>query len=264
MRVLKTLLYYPFLQAQELVAFSAENNLVLTGLAPLGLLYLLRQRQGSWLLPLVLLSFPVFRGALAPFKGALFQHGRYAAHLIPLLTIAGLLGLRWAWELLSEGRDFARWRRVQRWGRPAVWGMVFLQLLVSLPGYAQTYAWNVTNIEDMHVTMGKWLAEHTPPGAVVASHDVGAIAYFSHRRLLDTTGLVTPRALAFLPAAGPADDGVRRLLEQERPDYLVMLPTWYPRLAEERDLLEPVHEITIAHNTVCAGDRLAVYRLRWN
>ncbi len=263
MRVAKVLFYYPLLQAQELVAFSAENNLLLAGLAPLGFLFLLRQKRASWLILLVLLSFPLLKGMLAPFKGALFQHGRYAAHLIPLITLAGLLGLRWAWQLLAEGRDFARWRRLERWGGPAVWGLVFLQLLIALPRYAQTYGWNVTNIEDMHVSMGKWLAANTPPGAVIASHDVGAIAYFSGRRLLDTTGLVTPRALAFLPVGGLADEGVRRFLEHERPDYMVMLPNWYPHLAQEGNLLQPVYEITIEHNTVCAGDRLVVYKLVW-
>lgn len=264
MRMAKDIFYYPLLQAQELVAFSAENNLLLTALTPLGFLYLLRQRRGSWLVLLVLLSFPLLRGMLAPFKGALFQHGRYAAHLVPLTTVAGLLGLRWGWQLLEEGRDFARWRRLQRWGGPAVWGLVFLPVLVSLPGYAQTYGWNVTNIEDMHVRMGKWLAEHTPPGAVIASHDVGAIAYFSGRWVLDTTGLITPRVLPFLPAGGLADEGVRRFLEQEKPDFTVMLPNWYPQLAQQRDFLQPVYAIKIGHNTVCAGDSLVAYRMEWN
>ncbi|MBM3276779.1 MAG: hypothetical protein FJY95_01675 [Candidatus Handelsmanbacteria bacterium] len=261
-RVAKVALYYPLLQAQELAFFCAENNLVLACLAPLGFLYLLRQRRGSWWVLLAVLSFPLFKGLLAPFKGALFQHGRYAAHLIPLVVLVGLLGLRWAWQLLAEGRDFARWRRLRRWAGPAVWGAVFLHLLVNLPAYALTYGWNVTNIEDMHVRMGRWLAGHTPPGALIASHDVGAIAFFSGRRVLDTTGLVTPRALAYLPAGGPADGGVRRLLEAEKPALLVMLPNWYPHLAQERGFLHPVYEIQIEHNTICAGDKMAVYELR--
>jgi hypothetical protein len=262
-RVAKTLLYYPFLQAQELAAFCAENNLVLAGLAPLGLLYLLRQQRGSWLIALALCSFPLFRGMLAPFKGALFQHGRYAAHLIPLVAVAGLLGLRWAWQLLAEGRDFARWRRLERWAGPALWGLVFGHLLVSLPGYAQRYGWNATNIEDMHVSMGKWLAANTPPNAVIAGHDVGALAYFSGRRVLDTTGLVTPRALAYLPAGGPADPGVGRFIAAEKPDYVVILPNWYPHLARALNFPPPIYELTIEHNTVCAGDRLVVYKPAW-
>lgn len=261
LRAAKTLFYYPLLQAQELVSFCAQNNLLLTCLVPLGMVYVLRQRGGSWLLPMVLLSFPVFRGMLAPFKGALFQHGRYAAHLIPLAAVLGLLGLRWAWLLLGEGRDHARWRRLQRWARPAVWVGVVLPVLVALPAYAQLYGWNVTNIEDMHVRMGRWLAQNTPPDALIATHDVGAIAYFSRRRVLDTAGLVTPRSLAFLPAGGPADAGVRRLLEREKPAYAVLVPSWYPTLSQARPFLEPVYEITIVHNTICAGDQMVVYKV---
>lgn len=262
-RVAKAVLYYPLVQAQELAAFSAENNLLLACLVPLGLLQLFRGKRASWLVPLILLSFPLFKGMLAPFKGALFQHGRYAAHLVPLLTLVGLVGLRAAWKLLAAELEFPSRRRLRRWGGPAAWSLVFLHLLVSLPGYARTYGWNVTNIEDMHVRMGKWLAQHTPAQAVVAAHDVGGMAYFSQRRLLDTTGLVTPAALGFLQAGIPADRGVLRFLEQARPDYLVILPNWYPELAKRRDYFQPVHEITIEHNTVCAGDRLVVYRTVW-
>jgi hypothetical protein len=81
--------------------------------------------------------------------------------------------------------------------------------------------------------------------------------------VLDTTGLVTPRALAYLPAGGPADAGVRRLLSEEKPSFVVILPTWYPQLAQERPFLQPVFEIQIAHNTICAGDRLVVYEANY-
>jgi hypothetical protein len=56
---------------------------------------------------------------------------------------------------------------------------------------------------------------------------------------------------------------VQRFLEQAKPDYMVMLPNWYPHLAQQHHFLQPVYEITIEHNTVCAGDRLAVYRMEW-
>lgn len=44
--------------------------------------------------------------------------------------------------------------------------------------------------------MGEWLAAHTPPDAVVAAHDIGALGYASERRILDLAGLVSPEILA--------------------------------------------------------------------
>ena len=115
----------------------------------------------------------------------------------------------------------------------------------------------------MHVEMGLWLRENVPSGAVIATHDVGAIAYFSRHRLLDTAGLVTPAVLDFLQAGVPADEGVLQFLQRERPDYLVILPNWYPQLGRRRDFFEPVHEIAIHNNTVAAGSRMVVYRTVW-
>ncbi len=40
--------------------------------------------------------------------------------------------------------------------------------------------------------MGTWLERNSPSDAVVAAPDIGAIGYYSDRRVLDLGGLVTP------------------------------------------------------------------------
>ena len=57
---------------------------------------------------------------------------------------------------------------------------------------------NVAEIEEMHVDMARWVAANTPPESVIASHDVGALGYFSGRKVLDTVGLVTPGVIEYL------------------------------------------------------------------
>jgi hypothetical protein len=47
-------------------------------------------------------------------------------------------------------------------------------------------------LREVIVPMGEWLAGNSPPGSVVASPDIGAVGYFSHRKILDLGGLVTP------------------------------------------------------------------------
>ena len=47
-------------------------------------------------------------------------------------------------------------------------------------------------LDEVLVPMGRWLADNSPPGSVVASPDIGAIGYFSEREVLDLGGLVTP------------------------------------------------------------------------
>ena len=267
-RIARSALLYPVQQAQELVQFSGENCLLLAFLVPLGIVEILRSRKsetgsGSWVLPLIIVGFPLFRGLLAPFKGATFQHGRYAAYLVPLLTVTGLMGIRVVWRLLREGEVFPESSRLWKWGRPVVWLSILLNLAVVDLKYARTYGRNVRDIQEMHVATGKWLAGHTPTDAVIAANDIGAIGYFSRRRILDIVGLVTPDVLGYLEPGIPADKGVLRYLEKERPDYLAILPNWYPELAQRQDLFELVYEVALKDNSIAGGDRLVVYRTVW-
>ena len=264
----KAILLYPVLQARELLQFSVENNLLLTCLAPLGVLEMVRVKhgrhsRGSWLVPLILLGFPIARGMLAPFKGPTFQHGRYAAYLVPLLTVAGLVGLRAAARMMTSNLEFSSLQRLRRWGRPLVWGIVLWNLLVLDLKYARTYARNVDDINDVHVEMGRWLAQHIPARALVATHDIGAIGYFSGRRVLDTTGLITPAVLDYLHRGIRADAAVLQFLQRRRPDYLVVLPNWYPHLAAQRQYFQPVHEVAAAAGTIVGGRRFVAYRTIW-
>jgi hypothetical protein len=262
-RMAKTLLFYPILQAQELIRFSAENNVVLSLLAGMGLVRLLALKDGrkqSWLLPLVLIGFPILRGILAPFKGATFQHGRYAANLIPLVTLVGALGLGETMRWLATSLSFPQQQRLKRWGSGCCWSLILANPALMDLQYAQTLGMNVDNINQMHVEMGRWLAANTPPQAVIATHDIGAIGYFSNRKVLDTAGLITPQVLAFLQPGVAADAGVLAFLQQTRPEFLVILPNWYPALASKAQFFQPIHEIFLPNNTIAAGPRMVVYR----
>ena len=259
LRAAAALTLYPLEQSAELVRFAVENNLVLAIFVPLGLVQTLKKSGGSWLVVLVLFVFPIARGILAPFKGPTFQHGRYAAFLTPLLAVLGVLGARVAWELVA--REAGQYWRL--WAMRALTALSLGSALVAAADYMRTYTANVADINHMHVAMGRWLRDHTPADALIATNDIGAIAYYSERRILDIVGLASPRTLAYLKAGVEADDGVLRLLIDERPDYLVILPNWYPRLAEMRHLFLPLHEIEVGAATIAGGSRLVAYRTIW-
>ena len=258
------LILYPLEQMQELARFAVENNVVLAIAVPLGLLAVAKRGcERSWLILLVLIGFPVLRGILAPFKGATFQQGRYAAYLVPLLTVIGLVGLRCAWSLLRESLNFGV---AQRWRRrlvALVWVAVLGNLVVMNARQGRDYAAHVADIDYMHVAMGRWLAANTTNDAVVATNDIGAIAYFSGRRIIDIVGLATPEVLAYLAPGVAADLGVLRFLEKVQPDYLVILPNWYPQLAEMRYLFRPLHTVEVRSDTIAGGARMIVYKTVW-
>ena len=59
----------------------------------------------------------------------------------------------------------------------------------------------------MQVHLARWVTDHTPPTARLGLNDVGAIAYFSRREIVDVMGLVTP---AVLPYRREGEAGVLR------------------------------------------------------
>lgn len=264
LRVGATLTLYPLEQCIELARFAIDNSLVLAALVPLGLLVILKKEgNSSWFIPLVVLAFPILRGIFAPFKGATFQHGRYAAFFVPLFAVAGVLGAQAAWQLVSRGVVYPQWQRLRCWGGRVLVLLVLGNALVADAQYARIYAANVADINRMHVSMGRWLNENTPSAAVVATNDIGAIAYYSERRIIDIVGLASPETLTYLQAGVQADQGVLRLLMDKRPDYLVILPNWYPQLAQMSYLFRPVHEVVVEGATIAGGHRLVAYRTIW-
>jgi arabinofuranosyltransferase len=192
---------------------------------------------------LVLVVHPLGMAWLAPYRGPSFQEGRYSIHLLPLAFVVVAAGLG---------------TNLRRWWRPAVLAWLLLAVWTLGPA-SQRYAWGVQNIEAMQVTIGRWVDANVPHGGRLAVNDIGAIAYVSRREIIDLMGLVTPE---ILPYRRQGEDGVIRFVRQACPDYVIIFPTWFPRLAARGDLLEPVYRIRLDRVEVSGGPEMVVYELR--
>jgi hypothetical protein len=191
---------------------------------------------------LVLLAHPLAMALLAPYRGPAFQEGRYSIHLLPV----ALLVLAAALATLPP--------RVATTARVLY---VAAALMTLIPA-ADRYAWAVQNINAMQVRLGRWVDANVPRGATLAVNDIGAIAYFSRRPVLDLMGLVTPE---ILPYRVDGEDGVIRFIVERCPDYVIIFPAWFPRLAARRDLLVPIHAVRLERNEVSGGSEMVVYQL---
>ena len=188
----------------------------------------------------------------------LYQHGRYLIPLIPCNAVVGLVGLLEVNRLARRrGWTFIPVRAVA-----LVCVLVILGPAWRLPTMARLYAWNVDNINRMHVALGHWLAEHTPPDAILALNDIGAIAYFSGRPVVDLAGLVTPEVVPLLHSPN-RDARLAEFMAEQGVDYAIIFPTWFPELAATTRVLEPVHQVTLEHNTIAGGETMVVYRTHW-
>jgi hypothetical protein len=131
-----------------------------------------------------------------------------------------------------------------------------------LPTMAGQYAWNVDNINEMHVALGQWVLDHTSPETVLALNDIGAITYISERPVVDLAGLITPEVIPLLRVPD-RDSHLIDLLTARDVQVLILFPNWFPGLASRSDLLEPVHQITLERNTVAGGETMVVYEAHW-
>jgi hypothetical protein len=204
------------------------------------------RRQGSYLVLAVLVACPMLKGLVAPEPPLTVHDGRYLFHLLAIFVVVAVVGV---FEL-------------KRLVRPGWIITLFLVTTLARQGLglydnATDYAAKVRNINLLQVATARWLQKTTTPEARIATNDIGAIAYFSGRFIIDTEGLVTPEAIhpkrmrRFVP-----------FLETQRPDLLVIFPEWYPEIVARTDLFHEVYRIHAAQEAAGAPS-LVMYRTPW-
>ena len=157
------------------------------------------------------------------------RYQRYLMPALPAATVAALVALR---ALLAQPR-LARLTRPLRqpgraWAGAVLAGLAVLALgALAIPPTAGEYAEVVRHLQARHERTGRWLAENTPPAAVVATHDIGAVGFYSRRRIVDTVGLVTPEIRPALRTANyPAL--LERVFAGEGVAYVAAIEDWLP------------------------------------
>lgn len=177
-----------------------------------------------------------------------YQHGRYVMPMMPVAFIIGFSGMcKWA---IKETQSRQWWVLKRTWA---------ISLVVVLSSFwvlgAQAYVRDVAYIESEMVETAYWLDQNLPEDAVIASHDIGAVGYFSNQELIDLAGLITPEVIPFMRD----ENQLGEYLDEQGVEYLVTFPDWYPELVSRAELIYQT-DGTIAPSM--DHDNLAVYR--WN
>jgi len=108
-------------------------------------------------------------------------------------------------------------------------------------------------IDEEMVATARWVEAHTPEGAVIAAHDIGALGYYGRRRLVDLGGLTSTAGLAVL--RDPRE--LAPFLTHAGSDYLVTFPALYPQVgARCRAVFSSGGSISPA----LGGENMQVYR----
>ena len=180
-----------------------------------------------------------------------YQHGRYLWAALPAWILYGLAG--WLW-LLARLPVRSRPGRVLRRVAGLVYGLL---LAIFFLFGLQAYATDVAFIENEMVDVARWLNQNTPPEALIAAHDIGAIGYFAQRPLLDLAGLITPELVDRLADEAALGDYVR----EQVADYLVTAPGWPYETITARPGVILLYSTGYAWTQAQGANNIAVYGL---
>lgn len=181
----------------------------------------IKSRYNTFLLPVIFIfAFIFIYWYKLPYA---HRFGRYLMPIIPFYIITFVYG----------SRVFFKYFYGLFKDRNTINGLNFIFLgaviVYSVSSYYETknvYQDQTHHIAIRQVATAKWLKGNTPEGSVIATHDVGAIGYYSERKIVDVAGLINPEFIKKLNTK----DFARFMTEQmvkEHVDYIAFLREWY-------------------------------------
>ncbi|QQS36357.1 MAG: tetratricopeptide repeat protein [Ignavibacteriales bacterium] len=170
-----------------------------------------------------------------------FAHrfGRYLMPVIPFYILIAFSGVKIVVDFLHTKLSG---------GRSQLSNMVFILFLIA--GISITFNEISTNVKEYsllckyhnerHVAAGKWIDANTDTNDIIATHDVGAIAYYGKRKLVDMAGLVTPELIDHLNNR-MYSEYMNDYLSKQKVNYVVTLKNWF-EVVNDKPVYVPVHE----------------------
>lgn len=152
---------------------------------------------------------------------AIYDQGRYLMPLIPFLVIYGVQGFH---EPLKR---FMQASLV----RLAVWLSLFGMILTLWINGTSDYAYRIQLYDTVHRQAAEWINNNTPPDAIIATHDIGIIGYYTERQIIDLAGLVTPEIVPTLKDPQKMADYIRA----KHVTHLVLYSGYYRELLSHLD-----------------------------
>ncbi len=138
--------------------------------------------------------------------------------------------------------------------------VLFLSVLM-IPHWSIVLAKSAQEIRLHHVRLSEWMDQHLAPDDAIAVNDAGFTVWLGRCRIVDLIGLVSPRFESPVPMA--IWDRIEAMPPEERPDYFVVYPHWFPQLIES-GFLTGIHHIKLGGRLVSVGNGMTVLQPDWD
>jgi hypothetical protein len=203
-------------------------------------------RKPEWQPALVfMILLPILQAFFAP---QYRHHGRYLFPILPLVILFGVSGMR------------LRFGRVKMPIKIAICLVTILISAGDATRWISLSAYSIRNINDQQIAAAGWVNDYATDSTVLAVHDVGALAYLTDRKLLDLTGLVTPKLFALQRDQSDVWREARNMGANTFVIYNRLNPTLYDTF---KDSLELLAEFRVRKPLISSADTvMSAYRIK--
>jgi tetratricopeptide (TPR) repeat protein len=180
-----------------------------------------KKRYNPFLLPVIFIFAMIFiYWYKLPYA---HRFGRYLMPIIPFYIMVFAYGSRVFFIYLYR---YFREKKLINALNIILIAAVIIYSLVQLPEHKNFYAEQTHHISIRQVTTAKWIRDNTPEGSVIATHDVGAIAYYSNRKIVDVVGLINPKFIKRIHDKDFPNYMIDQM-KKENVTYIAFLREWY-------------------------------------
>jgi len=174
-----------------------------------------------------------------------YQHGRYIMPALPVIYLMGAAGLG---HILLEINP-REWKKIIM--RTWLLSSIIVAAAFLILG-ARAFGMDVAVINTEMVRTAKWIDLNLEEDAVIAAHDIGALGYYSERKIIDLAGLISSDVIPFIRD----EKSIKNYLAEKEPDYLMSFPSWYPEMTA--DLIE-VYKTKGKYSPLFGMDNMSIY-----
>jgi len=153
-----------------------------------------------------------------------YQHGRYIIPTIPVFLLLSIIG---TFEII---KSIEIKNRIYSFGYRV---LIALTTFVFLALGIKAYANDVAIIQTEMVETAQWVNENLNKDAILAAHDIGALGFFSNRKIIDLAGLISPEVIPFLRD----EIKLANYLNENNVNYVIAFPNWYDGLVEKNTVI---------------------------
>jgi hypothetical protein len=114
--------------------------------------------------------------------------------------------------------------------------------------------------------MPVWLSQNLDPKAKLAVNDIGGIAYYAPRDLIDVMGLASPEVWpAIQRGYGQKQDvsKLRAFLKERGIEYIILSPKYYPELTRDTQTFTPMQQWAEKYEHGRTISPQVLYKVTW-